>query len=84
MSDPILANVEGAVLTLTFNRIEKKNAITTAMYSALADALTEAARTARLHDFLNSLPGRASSLYIVGDLFEVVPALAEAVRICDV
>src|SRR5262245_4640121 len=30
----------------------------------------EAARTARLHDFLNSLPGRASSLYIVGDLFD--------------
>ena len=44
MSDPILAHVEGAVLTLTFNRIEKKNAITTAMYSALADALTEAAQ----------------------------------------
>jgi UDP-2,3-diacylglucosamine hydrolase len=30
----------------------------------------EGARTARLHDFLNSLPGRASSLYIVGDLFD--------------
>ena len=33
-------------------------------------AAQEAARTARLHDFLNSLPGRASSLYIVGDLFD--------------
>ena len=30
----------------------------------------EAARTARLHGFLDSLPGRASSLYIVGDLFD--------------
>ncbi len=30
----------------------------------------EGARTARLHDFLNSLPGRAASLYIVGDLFD--------------
>jgi UDP-2,3-diacylglucosamine hydrolase len=30
----------------------------------------EVARTARLHDFLNSLAGRASSLYIVGDLFD--------------
>ena len=49
MSDPILAHVEGAVLTLTFNRIEKKNAITTAMYSALADALT---------DQTNGVPGR--------------------------
>ena len=30
----------------------------------------EAARTARLHDFLKSLPGRAAALYIVGDLFD--------------
>ncbi|HEY6195887.1 MAG TPA: UDP-2,3-diacylglucosamine diphosphatase [Candidatus Eisenbacteria bacterium] len=33
-------------------------------------AAEEGARTARLHDFLNSLPGRAASLYIVGDLFD--------------
>jgi len=30
----------------------------------------EADRTARLHEFLNSLPGRAAALYIVGDLFD--------------
>jgi UDP-2,3-diacylglucosamine hydrolase len=30
----------------------------------------EAAREARLLDFLRSLPGRASALYVVGDLFE--------------
>lgn len=30
----------------------------------------EASRAARLHGFLESLPGRASSLYIVGDLFD--------------
>ncbi len=30
----------------------------------------EAGRRARLHDFLTSLPGRASVLYIVGDLFD--------------
>jgi len=30
----------------------------------------EHARTARLHDFLDSLAGRASTLYIVGDLFD--------------
>ncbi|MBI1799909.1 MAG: UDP-2,3-diacylglucosamine diphosphatase [Candidatus Eisenbacteria bacterium] len=30
----------------------------------------EAAREARLHEFLNSLPGRASRLVIVGDLFD--------------
>ncbi len=39
----ILAHVEAGVLTLTFNRLDKKNAITTAMYTSLADALTEAA-----------------------------------------
>lgn len=42
MSD-ILAHHEASVLTLTFNRLDKKNAITAAMYTALADALTEAA-----------------------------------------
>ncbi|HEV2105868.1 MAG TPA: UDP-2,3-diacylglucosamine diphosphatase [Candidatus Eisenbacteria bacterium] len=30
----------------------------------------ERAREARLHDFLNSLPGRAAALYVVGDLFD--------------
>ena len=30
----------------------------------------EAAREARLHDFLTSLQGRAAALYIVGDLFD--------------
>jgi enoyl-CoA hydratase/carnithine racemase len=39
----ILAHCESGVLTLTFNRLDKKNAITTAMYSALADALSVAA-----------------------------------------
>jgi UDP-2,3-diacylglucosamine hydrolase len=30
----------------------------------------ESAREARLHDFLKNLPGRASALYIIGDLFD--------------
>ena len=38
----ILAHVEAGVLTLTFNRLDKKNAITAAMYTALADAMAEA------------------------------------------
>jgi len=33
-------------------------------------ASAEAARTARLHDFLNHLPGRAAALFVVGDLFD--------------
>jgi enoyl-CoA hydratase/carnithine racemase len=32
----ILSHREAGVLTLTFNRLDKKNAITTAMYSELA------------------------------------------------
>ena len=30
----------------------------------------ESDREARLHDFLGSLPGRASALYVIGDLFD--------------
>jgi enoyl-CoA hydratase/carnithine racemase len=42
MSD-ILQHREGGVLTLTFNRLDKKNAITAAMYASLADMLEAAA-----------------------------------------
>ena len=41
MSD-ILVHTEAGVCTLTFNRPDKKNSITAAMYSALADALQAA------------------------------------------
>jgi enoyl-CoA hydratase/carnithine racemase len=41
MSD-ILVHVEGGVLTLTLNRLERKNSITIAMYAALADAIAHA------------------------------------------
>ena len=43
MSDHILNSRDGAVLRLAFNRPDKKNAITAAMYAALADGLEEAA-----------------------------------------
>lgn len=43
MTDSILVNREAAVMTLTFNRLSKKNAITTAMYASMAQALEEAA-----------------------------------------
>lgn len=42
MSD-ILIHAEAGVTTLTFNRLERKNSITAAMYAALADALEAAA-----------------------------------------
>jgi enoyl-CoA hydratase/carnithine racemase len=41
MSD-ILCHTESGVLTITLNRLEKKNSITAAMYAALADALNQA------------------------------------------
>jgi enoyl-CoA hydratase/carnithine racemase len=42
----ILTHVEDGVMTLTFNRLERKNSITAAMYAALADALDSAAADA--------------------------------------
>jgi enoyl-CoA hydratase/carnithine racemase len=41
MSD-ILVHAEGGVLTLTLDRLERKNSITVAMYGALADAIDQA------------------------------------------
>lgn len=38
----ILTSKENGILTIEFNRPDKKNAITTAMYQTMADALTEA------------------------------------------
>lgn len=42
MSD-ILTSSDAGVMTITLNRVEKKNAITSAMYTAMADALQSAA-----------------------------------------
>ena len=41
MSD-VLQHVESGVMTLTLNRVDKKNSFTAAMYATLADALTQA------------------------------------------
>jgi enoyl-CoA hydratase/carnithine racemase len=42
-SNDILVHTERAVMTLTFNRPERKNSITSEMYGLLADALAKAA-----------------------------------------
>ena len=44
MTDHLLQHVEDGVMTLTFNRPDKKNALTDQMYQALGDALASAAR----------------------------------------
>lgn len=38
----ILVHVEAGVMTITFNRVEKKNSISSAMYATMADALAQA------------------------------------------
>src|SRR5213595_3382883 len=43
MPNDILVNTERGVMTLTFNRLDRKNSITSAMYGVLADALASAA-----------------------------------------
>jgi len=48
----ILTHKENGVLTITFNRPEKKNAITTAMYQAMADALRDAETDAAVRAIL--------------------------------
>ena len=37
----ILNHIDQGVMTLTFNRLDKKNSITSAMYATLADALEQ-------------------------------------------
>ncbi|MBC7603777.1 MAG: enoyl-CoA hydratase [Ramlibacter sp.] len=42
MTTDILTHVEAGVMTITFNRLDRKNSITAAMYGAMADALAPA------------------------------------------
>ncbi|MFT4240929.1 MAG: enoyl-CoA hydratase [Acidovorax sp.] len=42
MTQDILVHTEGGITTITFNRVDKKNSITAAMYAAMADALEAA------------------------------------------
>ncbi len=45
MSD-ILTHTDAGVMTITFNRLDKKNSITSTMYAAMADAVAQAAADA--------------------------------------
>jgi enoyl-CoA hydratase/carnithine racemase len=45
MSD-ILTHIDAGVMTITFNRLDKKNSITSAMYATMADAVANAAADA--------------------------------------
>ena len=48
MQDVLIDSADG-VMTLTLNRVEKKNSLTQAMYSACADALSQASTDASVH-----------------------------------
>lgn len=48
MTSEILSHVESGVMTITLNRVDKKNSITSAMYAALADALEAASADAQV------------------------------------
>jgi enoyl-CoA hydratase/carnithine racemase len=48
MSQDILVHAEAGVMTITLNRLERKNSITSAMYGAMADALAAAQEDARI------------------------------------
>ena len=39
----ILTHIDAGVMTITFNRLDKKNSITSTMYAAMADAVAQAA-----------------------------------------
>ena len=78
MSD-ILSNQEGGVMTITFNRPQRKNSITSAMYTALAAAVeqAEAEASVRVLVFQGS-----ESIYSagndIGDFLEHPPADLDA------
>ncbi|MCD6079306.1 MAG: enoyl-CoA hydratase/isomerase family protein, partial [Ramlibacter sp.] len=42
MSQEILVHAEAGVMTVTLNRLERKNSITSDMYGAMADAIEKA------------------------------------------
>ena len=73
MSD-ILTHVEAGVMTLTFNRVDKKNSITRAMYAALADGLEQAAQDAAVRVVL--IQGDATVFSAGNDIgdFHAAPA----------
>ena len=72
----ILVHTEAAVMTITINRVEKKNSLTAAMYGSLADALDSAARDAAVrvvviqgHELIFSAGNDINDFLSMFDLF---------------
>jgi enoyl-CoA hydratase/carnithine racemase len=68
MTEHVLIERSGGVLTLTFNRPEKKNALTTDMYAALTDALDGASADHEIRCVL--IQGNGDSFTAGNDLGE--------------
>lgn len=68
MPDPIRTDLADGVLAVTIDRREKKNALTTAMYDALADALDRAEREAAVRVLL--LHGEGDAFTAGNDLMD--------------
>jgi len=75
----ILTHTETGVMTLTLNRVDKKNSITVAMYAALADALASAAQDAGIRCVV--LQGHATVFSAgndIGDFLNQSPSADES------
>ena len=78
MSD-ILVHTEDGVTTLSFNRLERKNSITAAMYAAMADAVEQAAADATVRVLL--IQGHETVFSAgndIGDFLNQPPATQDA------
>jgi enoyl-CoA hydratase/carnithine racemase len=87
MSDHILierAGETGAINVIRFNRPEKKNAITRAMYAAMAGALSdgEADESVRVHVMLGT-PGAFSSGNDMQDFMAVAMGASKGAEVFD-
>jgi enoyl-CoA hydratase/carnithine racemase len=71
MSEFIVKSVEAGVLTVRMNRPDKKNALTAAMYQALADALDEAASSGAIRaTLILGVPGAFTAGNDIGDFLK--------------
>ena len=78
MSD-ILVHTEAGVMTITFNRVDKKNSITSAMYAELADALATAESEAAVRCVLiQGDPTIFSAGNDIGDFLNGPPSTEES------
>ena len=78
-SSDILTHIDAGVMTLTINRLDKKNSITSAMYAAMADALGAAASDATVRVLV--IQGHETIFSAgtdIGDFLNTPPASADA------